>query len=369
MMGYIVMSIMTVLLMSITMIVTPIVGRKSSQFGVTIPMELQDVDELNKIKKKFIAFNVVQLFVLLVPHVYMFVYRDTLDLSQVMSVYMILEMLVYTVVSFLLFLTSRRDVLELKSTFLASNGETFGDKIVVDTSFRQDKLIVPNWLFLMTNGLIIFLVIAWTGFYYHDFPETIVTNFDIHMNPTREVVKTWQTVSALPVIQLMMLLTLFISNQSFFRAKQQLSSNQKTVYKKNNQRFRYWSSVSLFIISIMTQILLAFTQVGSMLGYVNGLLFLAIMITYLIVTLGLSFLVSFKYGQSGERVLKNAVYDTFDDDKNWKLGIFYINKEDPTVWVEKKYGVGTTLNFARWQSWAFFLFILIGPIAVAMFLL
>ncbi|MGH4139042.1 DUF5808 domain-containing protein [Clostridium sp.] len=33
-----------------------------------------------------------------------------------------------------------------------------------------------------------------------------------------------------------------------------------------------------------------------------------------------------------------------NDDKYWRFGIFYINKEDPTIFIEKRFGVGWTVN-------------------------
>lgn len=38
-------------------------------------------------------------------------------------------------------------------------------------------------------------------------------------------------------------------------------------------------------------------------------------------------------------------------DEAWKLGLVYFNPKDPTVWVEKRFGVGYTLNFARPAAW------------------
>lgn len=38
-------------------------------------------------------------------------------------------------------------------------------------------------------------------------------------------------------------------------------------------------------------------------------------------------------------------------DEAWKLGLVYYNPDDPAVWVEKRFGVGYTLNFARATTW------------------
>ncbi len=39
-----------------------------------------------------------------------------------------------------------------------------------------------------------------------------------------------------------------------------------------------------------------------------------------------------------------------NDDDNYKLGIFYFNKED-NIFVKKRSGFGYTLNYGRVESW------------------
>jgi uncharacterized membrane protein len=51
-----------------------------------------------------------------------------------------------------------------------------------------------------------------------------------------------------------------------------------------------------------------------------------------------------------------------DDDRNWKLGVFYYNSDDPRVLVRKRMGIGRTLNMARPISWVF----LLAPIVVGL---
>jgi uncharacterized membrane protein len=40
-------------------------------------------------------------------------------------------------------------------------------------------------------------------------------------------------------------------------------------------------------------------------------------------------------------------------DKYWKLGLFYINRNDPALFVEKRFGMGYTLNFGHPGAWVF----------------
>ncbi len=38
------------------------------------------------------------------------------------------------------------------------------------------------------------------------------------------------------------------------------------------------------------------------------------------------------------------------NDEFWKWGIMYNNPGDPAIWVEKRIGIGWTLNFAHKES-------------------
>ena len=52
------------------------------------------------------------------------------------------------------------------------------------------------------------------------------------------------------------------------------------------------------------------------------------------------------------------------EDRFWKLGVFYFNRDDPAVIVEKRFGLGYTMNFAHPMAWAIIGLLLLIPIAV-----
>lgn len=51
-------------------------------------------------------------------------------------------------------------------------------------------------------------------------------------------------------------------------------------------------------------------------------------------------------------------------DECWYLGLFYFNPADPALWVEKRFGIGYTVNFARPAAWL----CIIGMIALTVVL-
>lgn len=64
--------------------------------------------------------------------------------------------------------------------------------------------------------------------------------------------------------------------------------------------------------------------------------------------------ISVVYGQAGSRLFSRMQdQDTLlcDDDRYWKLGIFYVNPDDPSLFLPKRFGVGWTCNFGRKACW------------------
>ena len=64
--------------------------------------------------------------------------------------------------------------------------------------------------------------------------------------------------------------------------------------------------------------------------------------------------VSLVYGQAGSRLLRHmgaAGELDFDDDALWRLGVFYVNHEDPSVVVPQRFGVGWAMNWGNPRSW------------------
>jgi uncharacterized membrane protein len=38
------------------------------------------------------------------------------------------------------------------------------------------------------------------------------------------------------------------------------------------------------------------------------------------------------------------------DSRHWKYGLFYINRDDPSIFVENRLGLGYTINLGKWQA-------------------
>ena len=52
-------------------------------------------------------------------------------------------------------------------------------------------------------------------------------------------------------------------------------------------------------------------------------------------------------------------------DRYWKAGLFYVNRDDPALFIEKRFGVGYTINFGRPGSWVILGLIVLIPLVIA----
>lgn len=61
-----------------------------------------------------------------------------------------------------------------------------------------------------------------------------------------------------------------------------------------------------------------------------------------------------------------AANDPRRENRYWKGGLIYYNPRDPALWVEKRVGIGYTLNMARPAAWGFLALVLLLPVAVTL---
>lgn len=101
---------------------------------------------------------------------------------------------------------------------------------------------------------------------------------------------------------------------------------------------------------------------------------LILLLTLLVVVIPVIALV--RLGQGGTRVPSSTdskpatappIGDRTDD-RHWLLGVIYFNRDDPAVLVEKRFGIGYTLNFARPVSWTVIAMLVLLPLALVRFL-
>jgi uncharacterized membrane protein len=139
-------------------------------------------------------------------------------------------------------------------------------------------------------------------------------------------------------------------------------------------RFRRTASLILliaeYVIAAQSTWIVLMPHHGNLMRGSNAGIVVAEFAGLLILTLA-AVLVLARMGQGGSRLTASRdacgcghaepVGDRTED-RYWRLGIFYFNRDDAAVVVERRFGLGYTLNFARAETWVMMTFLLAAPV-------
>ncbi len=99
---------------------------------------------------------------------------------------------------------------------------------------------------------------------------------------------------------------------------------------------------------------------------------LPVIVGVTVVFLGVVIVAMVRTGQGGSRAAGRAPTDEAGaaagdgtEDRHWKLGLIYVNPDDPAIFVEKRFGFGFTLNFGNVRAWVI-LALLLVPVAIVL---
>ena len=353
--------------------ITPFISMESMPFGISLPINNQTRDMIKHQKKGYLILNIgISLILTLVIRTIWMTQKE-LDLEKLIYI-SIGGLFIQMFISLFAYVMKNKQLKTYKEVLVSDQVQE--KKVLVDLSFREEKIIFPTSYLVALNCIFIILTVGYTVLHYQEIPETFVTKWDASMNPVQWSQKSWASVLAIPAMQLFITFVMGVANYSFLKAKQQIDVNHPEQSVAQNKAFRKKSSLMNFVISSMIQILLMFVQLSTVFQLITPQMLMILSIIFTILLLALVLWLSFVYGQRGSRLKKVAkstekidlhhMTRTFDEDSHWKWGLVYFNPKDPSVWVEKRMGIGITMNFARWQTWVFMLSIIILPIIIVL---
>lgn len=211
-----------------------------------------------------------------------------------------------------------------------------------EISGEPDKIINTGW-YLLYLAVIALTVLA-AVFKYPSLPQQIPIHYNFAGEVDRYGGKSAATLAVMPLMQFFMGLLFGGINLGIG-----MSGHRKNF--KRTREFRRIMSISLFAIGFMVMLLFACIQL-SMLSILNEALTMVMPFVFLAAVFGIFIYLGVKVGQGGSRlrIEDEGPEDRVDDDRHWKGGFLYFNKEDPSLFVEKRFGIGYTLNFGNPKS-------------------
>lgn len=334
-------------------ILTPKLTRKEIYFGVRIPEEQLENEELKKFYREYIRNNIA--FLILYTIVYSLI---LLHFNQLFVPLQAVGIFLYLGITFYIYYITNKKVKAIKeknSWYKAKKSA-----VVVDTNFSKEKggkMLASPWWFLIPIAIIIVnTIIAFSV--YDRIPDIFAIHWNALGQADRWAKKSYKSILLLPVMQCFITIVMFFSFKIIGWSKQQISASNPEISKEQNRIFRYRWSIYIIAMAVLMNLFFTFVNLNTLQVIKNSnqtMRMFSLSFT-VIVCIG-SLIMSIKTGQGGSRVRipnregkQNNLIDR-DDDRYWKLGnSIYINKDDPSLFVEKRFGIGWTMNFGRIES-------------------
>jgi len=222
---------------------------------------------------------------------------------------------------------------------------------VVDTSFRKNAGTVSAWWYLIP----LFIVLGNTAFSIWKYPAlgpVLPVHFNAAGEADRWVDKSFLNVFLLCLTQFVLTAMMFFVHWVIRASKQELNPADPEASVARVTRFRRTWSVYLLFLNTFLLLLTSYFH-WKALGFIRASSSLSIGLTtaWMILLFGSLLYLAFALGQGGSRLRSGSGADTGrinrDDDRFWKWGMFYYNPDDPALFVEKRFGIGWTSNFAN----------------------
>ncbi|GGH38512.1 DUF1648 domain-containing protein [Paenibacillus segetis] len=348
---------------SIMLAFMPYLTRETVSFGVSVSEEHYRSDLLRGMRKTFASISCIIYGILFIIGL-IGLLNTTGELGQgiTLGVCIIGMILVSTILNLIFYFKMK----QLKPSL--PPGPTNKTFIAVDTNFRRQKLAVSNKWFLIHFAITVICAI-FVFANYDRIPDTIAMKFDFQGNVVRTAAKSMWTVLFPSIMQLIMILMFLLINRSISSSKQQVhaanpeqSVRQNIIFRRRWSMFTLISSFAMIILFTLIQFNMMYPQ------SIEIIMFVSVLIPIFIVLFAL--VLSITTGQGGSRIGRSKVgspIQPVNDDAYWKLGVVYFNPQDPAIWVEKRSGIGWTVNFANPKGWLMLIGIIVIIVAVSFY--
>ncbi|WP_238886887.1 DUF5808 domain-containing protein [Clostridium sp. YIM B02551] len=352
----------------ITFILTPKLTRKDLIFGVFIPLDRAKDKEIKRITKQYtIELTVFSIIVLAA-------YFCLLNTINMIPRIFIITIFLFIIGYFLIFLRANHKVKKYKgeNNLMENKKQVVYVNTTMSKKLRSDAVLPFYWFLIPLGVALLNSIIPLMKF--DELPAKIAIHWGIDGTANNFVEKSVGAVVTNGLVMMGVVVLLIFTNYSIAISKNRIdaakpvSSSQKLYkFKKINSLFIY--SLAIIVTTLIT--LLNFNSLNII--SVNFKQLTPILIILFLVIIIAPIALDIRYGQGGSN-LKDTTEEkseddvtNIDDDAYWKLGSIYYNPNDPSIFVEKRFGVGWTLNFGNKIAIIISIAILIFIISVLLF--
>lgn len=323
----------------------PYLVKKTVVFGVSIP-DANIRDEKLVLYKKLYSLLVFVISIIVIGSYLLWATNSHLSEEKHVIIFLVIQFGIIFLSAALYFYFHAKTLQRKKSQKWMEN---LKEVKITDLAVRSQDEMLPWYVFLLPMVVTIGFI-GYTFIYFNRLPDQIPMHWGANGKPDSFTEKNLFSVNSLLFILLTMQVMFLGTNEATKRSGIKLSSTRTDASRIRQLTLRKYTSWFSFIMSVSVTLLFTFLQLTMIHPDLmsNAVTFAIPLIFTLIALIG-TIIFAVKVSNAGEKAggLPTEGITDVDEDEYWKGGIIYFNKNDPSIFVEKRFGVGWTINFAN----------------------
>jgi uncharacterized membrane protein len=311
---------------------------KKHFYGIMIDQKYKDLDELKALDQNFKKLLTLSYFFTIALS-YVLILRISSD-SIVLSV----PILLFLVFETAIYIKTHTSAKNLKNK-LKDNLEPSKIVAMVDTSVlsERNKIINKFKIYFAVNFIVIVIFTIYSIANYNSTLELIPIHWNFKGVADGFVENTFR--NFLLQIGLLLFIVLILILMSILTMKSRIKIDTEDIDSSKKVTLKFLNYLGYSFLGLI--ISLSIIYINSVYSIINGTdinFYFYIISTVLMILSAILLIVQFVKSSN----LKSSSSFTPDDkEENWLFGLIYYNKNDPSLMIPKRFGVGWTINAAN----------------------
>lgn len=334
----IVITLFTQIIVFLACTFSPYLSMRGIFFGVRLDPQYKKHETIKHILRSYL-FRCTSTFILLLIITLSYMIRSTNE-NQV-TFAMILSIFILIGLYFVFFVMAHNQIKVFAHTLEISLKQT--TKTVIDTDLIKQKDTLRKHfrkLYFIPLILITFSIV-YSFLNYSTLPEMLPTHWNLWGEADDWQVKSPITLMMQSLMQLLLCGALYYTSDHIFTTRGKLDSDHYETSKHALLCYLRGMGYSLYSMTLSIILLFTMTTISMVNDTSLGIGFMVFSFILPLLSGLYMFIIWIKYRKSTP---SHTSYSPEDDERHWIWGSFYYNSDDPSLFIEKRYGIGWTIN-------------------------
>lgn len=323
-------------------------------YGVNISIDCLDIDDFKLVDKKFKTLITLGFLIITSISLFLILYLDKYEFASFFSI------ITFILYEYVIYIKIHNKVKKLKNNIIFSYEDNFNklnSKSIVDIEFinQRDKVLKKFKIIYLIPVILVFIGSIYTLFKYPSMKDTIPSHWNIYGKADIFIEKSYSNIFLLIGYQLLSIA--LISLLAFNSMKSRIKLDTLDIDKSRFDSIAYLNKIgySFLLLMISLTLLLSNTLFSTINGTNLNILLMVLSIFIMILSTVYLCIIFIK----SPNLKQSSSYSPDDEDKYWIWGSIYNNQNDPSFMVQKRFGIGWTINIATPLGKTFLIFIVI----------